>query len=89
MFETWLRIVFGLSTKCAGDPRVVTALRDQLEHLALAVGELGKGHRGELGRGVVKKSMTRRATSGPKIASPLPTARIARAMSPAPAPLSM
>ena len=51
MFETWLRTVFGLSTKCARDPRVVAPLGDQLEHLALAVGQLGERARGVLGRG--------------------------------------
>ena len=46
MFETWLRIVFWLSTKCRAIQRVVVALRDQLEHLALALGQLGEGLRG-------------------------------------------
>ena len=54
MLETWLRTVFGLSTKCRAISRVAPALGDQLEHLALAVGQLGEGRRGGSGRGVAK-----------------------------------
>ena len=46
MFDTWLRTVFWLSTKWRAIARVAVALGDQLEHLALALGELGEGLRG-------------------------------------------
>ena len=37
----WFLTVFGLMCELGGDLRVVLAVRDQLQHLELAVGELG------------------------------------------------
>ena len=41
MFEMWFLTVFGLMWSSAAMTRVVLAVRDQLQHLDLAFGELG------------------------------------------------
>src|SRR5215211_2081962 len=49
-----------------GDPGVVVALGYEVEHLALAGGELGEGFCGRGRAGAEKKSVRRRAISAPK-----------------------
>lgn len=74
--------------KAIGDLRVARALGDEVENLALAVAQLRKGLLWHRGVGAEKKSMSRTAMAGLKIASPLPTERTARSMSSGLAPFT-
>ena len=89
MFETWLRTVFGLSTKLRGDLGVGPARGDQLEHLALALGQLGEGLAVGAGAGarevVHQRGARRRAEDRLAAADRADRAQRSR---PAPAPLS-
>ena len=88
MFETWLRTVFGDSPSRRRDLGVRPAPRHEVEDLASrARSARGTGGRtaSPARRGSVAR---RRATPGPKIASPAAAARIARSSSARWAPLS-
>ena len=80
-FETWLRIVLGLSCSCRAICGLVWCCATSARIWCSRSVSWGKALVGALGRGVAKKSIRRLAISGPKIASPLVTARTARRIS--------
>jgi hypothetical protein len=71
----------GAQVEALRDLGVRLVLGDQGEDLVLAVGELGKASGGALGRGTGEVLYEALGDRGPKIASPLATARIERSIS--------